>query len=63
MLETRLGLGAAVHMAAGVGGFSFIDLDPHLSPEKDPFEGGPLFKDPVYSLAEVKAGIGVYKKS
>jgi len=63
MLETRLGLGASVHLAAGLGGFSFIDLDPHLSPEKDPFEGGPLFEDPVYTLSEVKAGIGVYKKS
>jgi L-Ala-D/L-Glu epimerase len=63
MLETRLGLGASVHLAAGLGGFSFIDLDPHLNPEKDPFEGGPLFKDPVYTLSDVKAGIGVYKKS
>jgi len=63
MLETRLGLGASVHFAAGLGGFSFIDLDPHLDPAGDPFEGGPRFEDPVYSLSGTAAGIGVYKKS
>lgn len=62
MLETRLGLGASVHFAAGLGGFSFVDLDPHLDPEKDPFDGGPRFDDPRYFLSPVKAGIGVHKR-
>lgn len=61
MLETSLGLGASVHLAAGLGGFTFIDLDPHLTPEQDPFSGGPEFNEPVYSLFNVKAGIGAVK--
>jgi len=62
MLETRLGLGASVHFAAGTGGFSFVDLDPHLDPGKDPFTGGPVFNVPFYALSEVKSGIGVYRQ-
>ena len=62
MLETRLALGCAVHFAAGLGGFTYIDLDPHIDPEEDPYEGGPVFEDPVYSLQENSAGIGVIRK-
>jgi L-alanine-DL-glutamate epimerase-like enolase superfamily enzyme len=58
MLETSLGLGASVHFAAGLGNFAFIDLDPHLSPEQDPFSGEPQFKEPFYFLSDVEAGIG-----
>lgn len=61
MLETKLGLGCSVHLAAGVGGFGFVDLDPHLDAEKDPFAGGPEFNEPYYSLSGA-AGIGVIKK-
>jgi len=62
MLETRLALGCAVHFAAGLGGFSFIDLDPHLDPDEDPFGGGPTFTDPVYRLKDDLPGIGVFRK-
>ena len=62
MLETRLALGCAVHLAAGLGGFSFIDLDPHLDPDDDPFGGGPAFSDPVYQLMDDRPGIGVFRK-
>ena len=62
MLETRLGLAASVHFAAGTGGFSFVDLDPHLDPDKDPFGGGPGFNVPFYTLSEVTKGIGVYRQ-
>jgi len=62
MLETRLGLGASVHFAAGTGGFSFVDLDPHLDPEKDPFMGGPRLDAPFYSLSEDISGTGVFKQ-
>lgn len=61
MLETKLGLGCSVHFAAGLGGFSFVDLDPHLDEANDPFVGGPAFKEPYYSLSEA-AGIGLSKK-
>jgi L-alanine-DL-glutamate epimerase-like enolase superfamily enzyme len=62
MLETRLALSCAVHFAAGLGGFGFIDLDPHLNPDDDPFGGGPAFTDPVYVLSDDQAGIGVFRK-
>jgi len=62
MLETRLGLGCSVHMAAGLGTFDFIDLDPHIDPENEPFMGGPEFTAPFYSLSNVQGGIGVQKR-
>lgn len=62
MLESILGLGASVHFAAGLGGFRFIDLDPHSEPEKEPFIGGPAFKDPIYTLSDDKPGIGVDRR-
>ena len=62
MLESVLSMSASVHIAAGLGGFSFIDLDPHSYPDRDPFTGGPDFKDPIYKLTDDKPGIGVSKK-
>lgn len=62
MLESKLALSCAVHFAAGLGGFSFIDLDPHINPEDEPFAGGPEFKDPVWTLADNVPGIGLKKK-
>jgi L-alanine-DL-glutamate epimerase-like enolase superfamily enzyme len=62
MLEAKLSLSASVHLAAGVGGFNYVDLDPHADPEKDPFIGGPEFKDPIYTLREDQRGIGVSRK-
>ncbi|WP_163710350.1 dipeptide epimerase [Mangrovibacterium lignilyticum] len=60
MLESKLGLGTSVHFAAGLGGFSFIDLDPHIDPAKEPFSGGPDFSDPCYRMNELP-GIGLTK--
>ena len=62
MLESILGLSASVHFAAGLGGFKFIDLDPHSKPEREAFTGGPQFTDPYYKLADYIPGIGVVKK-
>lgn len=62
MLETSLGLACAVHFAAGLGGFDFIDLDPHLRPDQEPFKGGPEFADPYYMLGNSQPGIGVERK-
>ncbi len=62
MLETKLGLGCSVHFAAGLGGFSYVDLDPHINPDDEPFIGGPEYKDPYYTLSEHIPGIGVIKK-
>ncbi|XP_024992010.1 L-Ala-D/L-amino acid epimerase isoform X1 [Cynara cardunculus var. scolymus] len=49
MVETRLAMGFAGHLAAGLGGFKFIDLDTPLLLSEDPvFEGyevsGPTYK-------------------
>lgn len=61
MLETKLALSCSVHFAAGLGGFRFIDLDPHLRPEQEPVKGGLDFTEPVYSLNRTP-GIGIMKK-
>lgn len=59
MLETKLALGCAVHLAAGAGGFDYVDLDPHLRPDQEPFFGGPKFNEPFYELNDKLPGIGV----
>ncbi|MFA0754047.1 MAG: hypothetical protein IMHGJWDQ_001830 [Candidatus Fervidibacter sp.] len=40
MVETELGLTAAAHLAAGLGGFAFVDLDTHLFLAHSPFLAG-----------------------
>jgi L-alanine-DL-glutamate epimerase-like enolase superfamily enzyme len=62
MLESTLAKSASVHLAAGLGGFKYVDLDPHAHPERDPFTGGPGFKAPAYTLDDEHPGIGVRKK-
>jgi L-alanine-DL-glutamate epimerase-like enolase superfamily enzyme len=62
MLESRLALGCSVHLAAGLGTFDFIDLDPHIDPGNEPFTGGPEYTAPYYSVSNVQGGIGVQKR-
>jgi L-Ala-D/L-Glu epimerase len=62
MLETKLALGFSVHFAAGLGNFDYIDLDPHIDPEKEPFSGGPGFTAPYYTISDELAGIGIKKR-
>ncbi len=58
MVETELGLTAAAHLAAGIGGFDFVDLDTHLFLENSPFEPG--FEQQGAKLTlQRKAGLGV----
>ncbi len=59
MIETSLAMGCAAHFAAGIGGFSFVDLDTPLWLRKDPTRGLRLGRGGVYDLSEVRAGIGV----
>lgn len=61
MLESKLALGCAVHLAAGMGGFSHVDLDPHTGPAREPFSGGPDCRAPVYTLSPHRPGIGCVK--
>lgn len=62
MLETKLALGCSVHFAAGLGCFDFIDLDPHIDPALEPFNGGPDYKAPCYSIPDNLPGLGMVKK-
>jgi len=58
MVETRLAMGFAVHFAAGLGGFAFIDLDTPLLLAADPVVGGYEAAGPWCRLAGVQAGHG-----
>ncbi|HVY45875.1 MAG TPA: enolase C-terminal domain-like protein, partial [Minicystis sp.] len=58
MVETRLAMGMSACFAAGLGGFSFVDLDTPLFLTFDPFEGGYAQRGPVLDLAGVDAGHG-----
>lgn len=58
MVETRLAMGFSAHLAAGLGGFDFVDLDTPLLLAEDPIAGGYEAEGPRYSLAGVAAGHG-----
>lgn len=62
MLETKLALSFSVHFAAGVGDFSYVDLDPHIDPALEAFYGGPEFSAPYYTISDDLPGVGVKKK-
>ncbi len=59
MVETRLGIAAAAHLVAGLGGFRFIDLDTPMLLAGDPFTGGYEQHGMTYRLDGVSAGLGV----
>jgi L-alanine-DL-glutamate epimerase-like enolase superfamily enzyme len=59
MVETPLAMGAAAHLAAGLGGVEFVDLDTPLWLAKNPTRGVGFGRGGVYDLSGVKAGIGV----
>ncbi|HET8840404.1 MAG TPA: dipeptide epimerase [Ktedonobacteraceae bacterium] len=62
MIESRLAIAAAAHLAAGLGGFSFVDLDTPMLLAEDPFTGGYEQRGAVYSLSQVKSGLGIERK-
>jgi L-alanine-DL-glutamate epimerase-like enolase superfamily enzyme len=59
MMESRLGIAAAAHLVAGLGGFRYIDLDTPMLLAADPFTGGYRQEGAIYHLDEVKSGLGV----
>jgi len=59
MVETRLSMTVAAHLAAGLGGFRFVDLDTPYFFAKDPMKGKGLLPHGVYDLAQIAAGTGV----
>ena len=58
MVETRLAMGMSACIAAGIGGFSFIDLDTPLFLASDPFEGGYAQDGERIDLRPIDAGHG-----
>ncbi len=61
MVETELGLSAAAHFAAGVGGFAFIDLDTHLFLSQSPFVAG-FEQNGALLRLRPEGGLGVHRK-
>ncbi|MFM8411895.1 MAG: dipeptide epimerase [Alphaproteobacteria bacterium] len=59
MVETPLSLAAAAHLAAGHGGFEFVDLDTALWLANDPMRGVGFGPRGTWDLSGVSAGIGV----
>ena len=62
MIESRLAIAAATHLAAGLGGFSFIDLDTPMLLAEDPFSGGYEQRGGIYDVSGVKSGLGIVRK-
>ncbi|XP_037411186.1 L-Ala-D/L-amino acid epimerase-like [Triticum dicoccoides] len=54
MIETRIAMGFAGHLAAGIGCFSFIDLDAPLLLSEDPVYGGYEASGPVYKFKNAR---------
>lgn len=59
MVETRLAMSVSACLAAGAGGFSFVDLDTPLFLAEEPFEGGFVQAGPRLEVSEIAAGHGV----
>lgn len=61
MIETRLATAAAAHLAAGLGGFAFVDLDTPLLLAEDPIAGGYVMDRGGYFLGDAP-GHGCWPK-
>jgi len=61
MVETRLGMTAAAHLACALGGVDFVDLDTAWLLAEDPYEGGYVADGPRYRLPDVP-GLGVRRR-
>ncbi|HSO34218.1 MAG TPA: dipeptide epimerase [Labilithrix sp.] len=58
MVETRLAMGTSACLAAGLGGFAFIDLDTPLFLAEDPFDGGYTYAGSELVLRPITTGHG-----
>ena len=59
MVETRLAMSASASIAAGLGGFTYVDLDTPLFLAEDPFEGGYAQQGEHIDLRAVRLGHGI----
>ena len=58
MVETRLAMGTSASIAAGLGGFTYIDLDTPLFLAEDPFDGGYAQEGERIDLRPIHLGHG-----
>jgi L-alanine-DL-glutamate epimerase-like enolase superfamily enzyme len=59
MVESMLAMSFSAHFAAGLGGFSYVDLDTPMFIADSPFEGGFLQRGALLDVAHIGAGHGV----
>jgi L-alanine-DL-glutamate epimerase-like enolase superfamily enzyme len=59
MVESSLAMAVSACLAAGEGGFEFVDLDTPMFMAEEPFVGGPRRTGPRIDLAAIIAGHGV----
>ena len=59
MVETRLAMGTSASIAAGLGGFTYVDLDTPLFLAEDPFEGGYVQEGERIDLRPIRLGHGL----
>jgi L-alanine-DL-glutamate epimerase-like enolase superfamily enzyme len=59
MLESSLAMSFSAHLAAGLGGFSYVDLDTPMFMADHPFVGGFEQTGALLSVARVESGHGV----
>jgi L-Ala-D/L-Glu epimerase len=59
MVETELAMSASACLAAGIGGFDFVDLDTPLFMRERPLTGGFLQSGPRLDLTSIHLGHGV----
>src|SRR5688572_1804303 len=59
MVETRLAMGTSASIAAGLGGFTYIDLDTPLFLAEDPFDGGYVQEGERIDLRPIRLGHGL----
>lgn len=62
MVEARLAMGTSACLAAGLGGFAFIDLDTPLFLAEDPFTGGYAQEGERLDLRPIDVGHGCVPK-
>jgi L-alanine-DL-glutamate epimerase-like enolase superfamily enzyme len=63
MIESRLGSAVSAHLAAGLGGFTYIDLDIPMLLAEDPFTGGYTQDGMEYRLDPAAPGHGVSRRA
>ena len=62
MVESILAMTTSACFAAGLGGFSFVDLDTPLLLAENPFDGGMFYQGGRIELGQIQAGHGVTPK-